>query len=133
MARPDGVNNAPPVPATIVIVVTPAARPVGAFHAWLRGRLICTSPTPFYESARRLLREGASPAAVLIMRHRGDTHDALRSTVGTAARYTVEANKHGGLRLRLYRPPEGGRASPVACRPSGAHPERGKFNAAVPA
>lgn len=45
---------------------------------------------PFCEGARVLLAEGCDPAARFVMRHDGSTADALRSTVGVAAKLMVE-------------------------------------------
>lgn len=41
------------------------------------------------DAARALLAEGMDPATRLVMRHAGSPHDALASTIGTAAGLTV--------------------------------------------
>jgi hypothetical protein len=47
------------------------------------------STTLFCDAARVLLAEGVDPVTKLVMRHEGSSHDALRSTVGVAAKLTV--------------------------------------------
>jgi hypothetical protein len=75
-----------------VILIT-AAKP-GRFDAKLVGGgdvfLVESTRTPFLDSARALLAGGlAAPSDVLIMRHDGSEHDALRAAVGVAAKLTV--------------------------------------------
>ena len=78
----------------IRIVISPAFdhrghRLHGKFEARLDGRLICVSRQSLLESARILIAEGADPADIIAMRHAGSPHDAMTSTVGTAAKWTV--------------------------------------------
>jgi hypothetical protein len=77
--------------AVLTIIVEPA--PKGRHHAYLNGRLLCTSAAPFCESARILLAEGIDPATPLEMKHAGRDLVILSATVGTAARLTV-SNDH---------------------------------------
>ena len=85
--------------ATIVLIVSPSLKPDGGKAYSTRGQLfdgrvdgrsvVKRSPTPFCTAARALLAEGIDPATRLIMRHEGSPNDALRSTVGAAAKLTV--------------------------------------------
>ena len=60
-----------------VVEVTPHIRPDGrkhpnAFDAYLGDRLVCTSETPLFSSARILLEDKtAHPDDTIVMRHRG--------------------------------------------------------------
>jgi hypothetical protein len=56
-------------------------------------RTLCTSRAPFTDSARMLLREGIGPNAILIIRKAGPDYDSLRSTVGAAAKLTVDETR----------------------------------------
>lgn len=69
----------------------------GLYEAYLGERLICKSSyQPLLDAARVLLAEGVDPKAPIAMRHDGTTHMALSSTVGGAAKLTVEVD-HGGI------------------------------------
>jgi hypothetical protein len=60
------------------------------FDGRIDGRsVVKRSTTPFCTAARALLAEGIDPAARLIMRRESSPYDALRSTVGGAAKLTV--------------------------------------------
>jgi hypothetical protein len=59
----------------------------GTVDGW---SIVTRSSQPMFDGARSLLANGADPAAKLVMRHAGSDADALRSTVGAAARLTVE-------------------------------------------
>ena len=61
----------------------------GQFEARLDGKLICISHQPLLDGARVLLAENVDPATPIAMRHEGTAFDALRSTVGAAAKLTV--------------------------------------------
>jgi hypothetical protein len=67
------------------------------------------SPTPMLDAARVLLSEGVNPATHLVMRHAGADHDALRSTVGVAAKLAAHDDTHGKPVFRDYQPYDGGR------------------------
>lgn len=84
------------------IVASPAER--GRYHAHLDGRLLTTSYTPFFAAARILQAEGVLPQEPLTMTHEGSDVVCLTSTVGEAARLTVEDGKNSGPLLRPYRP-----------------------------
>src|SRR5262249_28747490 len=49
----------------------------------------------FCDAARVLLAEGADPAARFVMRHANSATDAMRSTVGAAAKLTVSDDGGG--------------------------------------
>ena len=89
-----------------VVIVTPHIRPDGrkhanAFDARVDGVLICTSETPFFDAARALLKDGtADPSDMLVMRHAGAHHDALRGKVGAAAGLRIEETGFGPRRRR---------------------------------
>jgi hypothetical protein len=77
-------------------VITLVVSPVSAnsrgqtFSGTVDGRLIVSRSTaPFCDGARMLLAEGADPAEPYVMRHAGSETDALKSTVGAAAKMTV--------------------------------------------
>jgi hypothetical protein len=92
------------------IEVRPAARP-GTYIAAIAGRDICTSRQPFLDGARILLREGASPETVIVMRWAGTTTDALTATVGAAAKLTVKEPDRGRPHFATWKPRH---SSPVA-------------------
>jgi hypothetical protein len=93
-----------------VLIVSPAINSKGTratsvrgllFDAHLDGRLIVGRSTqPMLDGARRLLDEGYDPVRPLIMRRAGADHDALRSTIGAAAKLTVAE----GERRPAFRP-----------------------------
>jgi hypothetical protein len=69
----------------------------GRFHATLGDStpLLKSSRTPLLDSARILLARRYDPNTRLVMRHLGSTIDALTTTVGTAAKLTVQDNGVG--------------------------------------
>lgn len=83
------------------ITVSPAGR--GRFHARLGDRHLATTKTPFFDAARILKDEGVPLDQPLAMIHEGSNTVALRSTVGAAAKLTVQDNDQG-VRLRRYNP-----------------------------
>ena len=83
---------------TIEIIVKPSELR-HQFEASLEDRVLCTSQTPFCDSARILLKEGVNPDLPLIMRHLGSSTVALKSTVGIAAGLTVADDGIGFKRL----------------------------------
>jgi hypothetical protein len=78
----------------ILLIIEPVNRR-GLFAARLAEdlRTLCTSRTSFTDSARMLLREGIDPNAILISRKAGQDYDSLRSTVGAAAKLTVDETR----------------------------------------
>src|SRR5215470_2073014 len=94
-------HTPPPRAAASVVVVAPIER--GRFRASFDGRvLVEASATPFLDAARFLAAEGVDPATRIVMRHQGKDYDALVSTVGTAAKLTVEEGD-GVPRFRRWR------------------------------
>ena len=89
----------------VVVVVSPSLNADGRKAYSTRGQLfddkadgrtvVKRSTTPFCAAARVLLAEGIDPATKLVMRHEGSSHDALRSTVGAAAKITVADSSTG--------------------------------------
>jgi hypothetical protein len=88
------------------------------FEARLDGRLLCTSGTPFLDSARVLLAEGHGPTATLVMM-RGEV-ESLRGPLGYAASRTV-AEAHGAPRFGKWTPYPGRSAFTPTC--DGAAPD----------
>ena len=83
------------------ITVSPAGR--GRFHARLGDRHLTTTKTPFFDAARILKDQGVPLDQPLTMTHEGSGTVALRSTVGAAAKLSVQDNDQG-IRLRRYCP-----------------------------
>ena len=94
LARPD--------PALMIeIIVTPQG--AGQFMACLGERIILkSSRQPLLDAARVLLAEGVDPQARIQMRHAGANHVALSSTVGKAAKLTVD--EHNGTVFAKWKP-----------------------------
>jgi hypothetical protein len=115
----------------IFIIVEPADQP-GVFAAKIDGRLICQSRTPFCTSARLLIERGYAPGAILVMRHAGNSTDALTATIGAAARLTVEEGDREP-RFRLWRPFQAGvvKAPMRPNGPAGVQGQPGSFSALV--
>ena len=107
----------------IFLIVEPADQP-GVFAAKIDGRPICRSRTPFCTSARLLIERGYAPGAILVMRHAGNSTDALTATIGAAARLTVEEGDREP-RFRLWKPFRAGAVKPPM-RPSGPAGVRGQ-------
>jgi hypothetical protein len=61
----------------------------GRFVATLDGRQLCISRQPLLDAARVLINEGIDPATPIATRHAGADFDAMTSTVGTVAKWTV--------------------------------------------
>ena len=85
------------------IIVSPKrARDKRAAHSVYDARLVgekellCSSNTVFLDAARHLLKSGrAEPDDILIMQHASSNTEALRATVGTAAKLTIEERRTG--------------------------------------
>ena len=93
-------------PAAVELEIVPIPSRPGCFAAYLpdgRG-LIRASRQPLLDGARALAAEGAPSETVITVRHRGSTIVAMRSTVGEAAKWTIEESDRGGLRKRRWRP-----------------------------
>jgi hypothetical protein len=57
--------------------------------------LVAGRTTPLLDACRALLREGERPKRRVIMRHEGSDIDAMRTTVGTAAKLHVIEPDYG--------------------------------------
>ena len=98
----------------LTLIVSPHIRPDGhkhptKFDARLsdRSEVLCVSETPFFDAARVLLRTNrAHSGDLLVMRHAGSPHDALKATVGAAAELTI-AETGSRPRRRRYAPYSG--------------------------
>jgi hypothetical protein len=78
------------------------------FDRKLDGRFVVKrSTTPFCDAARALLAEGVRPEAKLVMQHAGSLADALRSTVGAAAKLTVVDDRSGKPIFARWSPYDG--------------------------
>ena len=85
----------------IEIIITPQG--AGRFMAWLGERVILeSSRQPLLDAARFLLGEGVPPDTRIAMRHEGSPHVALSSTVGKAAKLTVD--EHNGTVFAKWKP-----------------------------
>ena len=71
------------------------ARLHGKFVVTLDGRQLCISRQPLLDAARVLINEGIDPTTPIATRHAGAGFDAITSTVGTAAKWTVREDSTG--------------------------------------
>ena len=86
----------------------------GRFIAMLDGRKLCVSREPLLAASRVLLGEGMAPETVIVARHAGSDFDAMRSTVGQAAKWTVrEDEKISPTFVRWMPFPDTRRVAPV--------------------
>jgi hypothetical protein len=87
--------------------------------------------TPFLDSARILLTSRlADPSDILVMRHEGSAHDALRAKVGVAAKLTVNED---GPRFTRHDPERFGRfRKDGAQAPNNSPPMRQTDDEALP-
>ena len=69
------------------------ARLHGKFVVTLDGRQLCISRQPLLDAARVLLADGVDPETAIATRHAGAGFDAMTSTVGAAAKWTVKENE----------------------------------------
>jgi hypothetical protein len=101
-------------PTTIILVVSPALNTDGGKAYGTRGMLfdgsvdgrgiVKRTATPFVDAARNLRAEGADPDTVLVMRHDGSPHDALRATIRVAAKLTTADDGGGKPVFRNWKP-----------------------------
>jgi hypothetical protein len=96
-----------------IIECTPASP--GLFSVSINGRpMVSSSPVPFCETARQLLREGADSESWASCRHAGSAAESFRAKLGILAKLTV-GSEHGRPRLRPWRASKpSGAASPIA-------------------
>lgn len=93
----------------ITLIIRPHCSPrtgkrvYGQFEARLDDRLICISHQPLLDGARALAAEGIDPENQIAMRHEGAAYDALRSTIGAAAKLTVEESEKVGPRFARWK------------------------------
>jgi hypothetical protein len=94
-------SSAEPAEQPLAVIVAPVGR--GRFRAWLDcgPELVRSSSTPFLSACRKLLDLGYDAKRPAVMRHCGTNHDALRSTIGAAARLTVREDGGGPRFARL--------------------------------
>src|SRR5580765_144013 len=85
----------------IIVIVRPAGN--GRYFAMVRGTELPPKSEPFCNAARFLLPT-TNPATPLIMRHAGSDTDALTSTVGAAAKLTVQEGEESGPRFIRWMP-----------------------------
>jgi hypothetical protein len=63
------------------------------FVVRLDGRQLCISQQPLLDAARILLTGGVSPEIPIATRHAGIGFDAMMSTAGASAKWTVRENE----------------------------------------
>ena len=82
-------------PSQIVITVIPDQRR-GRYRAYIgsEAKPLCVSRQPFLDGARKLLERGHDRRTILAMRWAGAKNWALRSSLGAAAKLTVD--EHNG-------------------------------------
>lgn len=95
-----------PVAQVVELVAVPVPARPGHFRVLLPDgcELLRATRQPLFDGARALAARGVAPETIVVTRHRGSPHVAMRSTVGEAARWTVEESDRGGLQRRLWRP-----------------------------
>jgi len=103
-----------------LVIVAPITRRPGYYTARCDGRLLCRSRQPFLDSARELIAAGYPADAIMVMRHADSAFESLRSTIGTAARLTVENTEQGKPDFRPWRGPRSRGAAPLIAPPEGA-------------
>jgi hypothetical protein len=98
--------------AVIVITIEPLDRR-GRYQVHLGGRLLLSSSRqPLLDGARELIRLGADPDALIVMRRAGSSTDCLRGRIGTAAGLTVDES--GSPRFKRWKPfPSGAVEAPA--------------------
>jgi hypothetical protein len=75
------------------------------FDGAVDGRMIVTRSTqPLLDGCRVLIGEGIDPVSRVVMRHAGSDKDALRSTVGAAAKLTVSDSDTGRPKFKTFKP-----------------------------
>jgi hypothetical protein len=80
----------------IILEVQETAARRGRFDGWVDNRqVVASSRTPFLTAARALLKDGADPAEILLMRHRRTGTDSLRGPIGKAALLAVRETNSG--------------------------------------
>jgi len=95
----------------LLIVIEETSQRRGKFSAHLLDgrKLLSSSRQPLLDAARDLA-QGILPETPLAMQHKGSATIAMTSTVGEAAKLTVE-EEPGGPRFRKWRPFPVGRSA----------------------
>jgi hypothetical protein len=98
----------------VIIVVAPSREVDGRrthsnrgqlFDSSVDGRVLVTRSTqPLLDGCRVLIGEGIDPVTRVVMRHAGSDKDALRSTVGAAAKLTVSDSDTGRPKFKTFKP-----------------------------
>jgi hypothetical protein len=87
---------------TYTIAIKPSNTPGNVTAASSNGHTLTTT-TPLLDSARYWLNQGADPAATITtVWSSGPGHWSLRSTIGHAAKLTVEDNQRDGPHFRKW-------------------------------
>jgi hypothetical protein len=81
-----------------LLIIKETKKRCGRYQARVEGFgvILTSSRQPLLDGARELLKRGADPSTTLIMRRSEQGIDALRATVGAAAKLTVEERSDGG-------------------------------------
>ena len=89
----------------LLIVIEETSQRRGKFSAHLPDgrKLLSSSRQPLLDAGRVLLAEGIPPDPRIAMQHKGSATIAMTSTVGVAAKLTVE-EESDGPRFRKWRP-----------------------------
>ena len=91
---------------TTISITVKSADTAGMFTTMLEGEvLVESSAEPLLAAARTLIEQGVDPNITIAMQHPGSTTIALSSTIGVAARLTVEDGPNGCPRFRRWRAP----------------------------
>ena len=108
----------------IVITVTPDQRP-GRYRAYIETETkpLCVSRQPFLDGARKLIARGHDSETILAMRWAGAKNWALRSSLGAAAKLTVDEHNGTFAKWKPY--------SRSAVPPGNANPARTVPNTAA--
>ena len=85
------------------------------------GKPLCVSRQPFLDSARKLIARGHDPQTMLVMRWAGAKNWALRSSLGAAAKLTVD--EHNGT-FAKWKPYSRSAAPPKIAKSVNAVPDR---------
>lgn len=120
--RPTEGDRSMSAAGTVVITIAPAhdagGRATGLFSA--TRTIVTGSSTPLADAARSLLAEGTPADTVLVMRHAGRDHDAIRTTVGAAAGLTVWNSAEGKPVFTRWRPDSRFGTEKTPAAPSGS-------------
>lgn len=88
--------------ATIQLTLVPLG--AGRYSATLCGEIVVSSRTPFFAAARALIAHGRDPETPVTARHQGSSFDALASTLGEAAKWSISETDRAGIRRVKWAP-----------------------------